>query len=173
MRQTVRDMILSLGVVLGIIGLIMVLTYKPLPDPIREIDIVPSSATALIESDFDILMPTVEGQRATSVRWWPSEASGENKVWHIGAVVTDADGVQQYLQLSQSRATGSDYVAEQTSDGVVTGTREVDGIVWQVYESEKRRSLVTEREGVTIIVGGSGSLDDVVAAAQTLEVITP
>ena len=43
MGQTVSDMVLSLAIVLGVIGAIMLVTWRPTPDPVREIDPLPST----------------------------------------------------------------------------------------------------------------------------------
>lgn len=157
-------MVLSMGLVLAIIGVIMLLTWRPNPDPVREVDIGQALAAAQADASFEPLVPALQDLRATSARWQVTEASEGVRVWHVGYVTPD----EEYLQVSQAEIAGPNYISEQTLDGVAVETVTVDGTDWQIYEAPNRISVVSTADGVTTIVGGSGSVDSVLTAAGSL-----
>ena len=106
MGQTVSDMVLSLAIVLGVIGAIMLVTWRPTPDPVREIDPIPLLAFANSQADFPVLVPQIAGLRATSARWEPTKYSQNDPVWHVGYVTAE----EEYLEITQSAASNEEYV---------------------------------------------------------------
>ena len=174
LRQNVGDMIRSMAVVLAVVGAILLVTWRPQPDPVREVSLEPLVTFAMSQADFPVLV--VEGDaQPTSVRWEPTEASDGQMVWHVGYVTSD----DQYLQLSQSSADSDLYVAEQTLDGVpVTDAADVPPVVqeltsagWVPFETmaeEPRRSLVRIDDGATTILSGTGSWSELVDAVSEM-----
>ena len=154
LRQTVRDMVISLVVVLGLIGLVMVLTIRPQPDPVRVVDPTPALLQARIEADFPVLYPADlgEGWRPTSARWEVTELTSPAPAFHVG-FVTPGDA---YAQIGQSATNNASYVEFQTDDG-----RAIDTMgEWQRFESpDGTRSLVRIEDGVTTAVSGTAGWD--------------
>lgn len=166
LRKTAFDMLRSMAVVLALVFVIVLLAWRPLPDEVKVIDPIPVVDAALLQADFTVLVPEAldEAWRPTSARWEPSDQSGDLPVLHVG-YVTPSD---QYAQISQSREASERYLAEQTSGGAPIGTREVDGTVWQEWESPDRLSLVQIDQGVTTIVSGTGALSELESLAASL-----
>lgn len=165
MAQTVRDMVISLGLVIAVVIGVMLITLRPQPEAIKVVDISSMRAAAAQDAGFAVLAPTaVEGLQATSVRWQPTEASQGVQVWHIGYVL---DG-ETYVQVSQAATADPAYLAEQTAGGRPVGDIQIMGTSWQKRESSKRRSLVLERDGVTTIVSGTASWDRLPTIAAAL-----
>lgn len=154
--QTVADMARSLIVVLVVVGAILLVTWRPAPDPIRTVDPGPALTAARATADFEVLYPAdlPEGWLITSARWDLPEAADPDPAWHLGLV----DPQEKYVQLGQSATTNAAYILEQTNGGspVDGGTGE-----WQRYETttgpdeERTRSMVSVQAGVTIVVGGT------------------
>ena len=164
MRQTVGDMIRSMVVVLAVVAAILIVTWRPKPDPVRTVDITQALVTARSSADFTVEVPSLPDLRATSVRWEPTEDSGEKWVWHLG-YVTPSD---EYLQVSQSRAVGDAFLAEQTAGGRPGESVMIAGEQWQVFTAPERTSVVRIDDGVTTIVSGTDPLDQVMTVAGTL-----
>jgi hypothetical protein len=164
MRQTVGDMIRSMVVVLAVVAAILIVTWRPKPDPVRTVDITQALVVAQSTADFTVEVPAIPDLRLTSARWEPTEASEGIPVWHLG-YVTPAD---QYLQVSQSRAMGESFVAEQTAGGEPGDTVSIAGQEWRVFSAPERTSVVRVNDGVTTIVSGTDALDQVLTAAGTL-----
>jgi hypothetical protein len=168
MRKTVTDMIRSLVVVLVVIGAILLVTWRPQPDPVRVIDPQPTLAIARAQADYPVLAPAGLSQewRPTSARWQPTDGSLPDVAWHLGVVTPD----DQYVQIAQSATTNAGFIPEQTQGG-----RPVDGGVpgWQRYESTSSsgiltRSMVTVVDGVTVIVSGTADWPELEVFAASL-----
>lgn len=153
-----------MGLVLAIIGVIMLLTWTPNPDPVREVDIGQALVAAQADAGFAPLVPAMADLRPTSARWQVTDASDGVRVWHVGYVTPAGE----YLQVTQAQIADPNYIAEQTLEGVVGETVTVDGTDWQIYEAPNRTSVVSTDAGVTTIVGGSGTVDSVLTAAGSL-----
>lgn len=174
LRQNVGDMIRSMLVVLAVVGAILLVTWRPQPDPIREVSLEPLVSFASDQADFPVFVVDTQAQ-PTSVRWESTEASDGELVWHVGYVTSD----QQYLQLSQSLADSPTYVAEQTVDGSrLTDYVDLPSLVQQLTSEgwvplendaqEARRSLLRANDGSTTILSGTGEWSDIGEAARRL-----
>ena len=174
LRQSVGDMIRSMIVVLAVVGAILLVTWRPQPEAIREVSLEPIVTLAANQAEFPIL--TIDGdERPTSVRWEATAASEGAQVWHVGYVTPD----EEYVQISQSSVDTQAFVAEQSAEGVVVvdpsqlpaAVRElmVEGWVPLLGEdAEPRRSLLRASDGSTTILSGSGSWSDLADAAARL-----
>lgn len=165
MKQTVGDMVRSMAVVLAVVAALMLVTWRPDPDPVRVVDTVPITNLAVSRAGFPILIPTLNDLRATSVRWEPTIESGDVPVWHIGYVTPE----DQYLQITQSTVSDPEYLEEQTLQGEITGIVSINGSEWQTYVAENETALVNMDDGITTVVRGTGSQADVMKAVESLE----
>jgi len=149
LRQTVRDMVLSLAVCLAAIGVIMLITWRPAPDPVRVVDPTPLLLQARIEADYPVLYPADldAAWRPTSARWEVTEASMPDAAWHVGFVTPD----EAYAQFGQSASADPDYVASQVGGAQPAG--EWQG--WLRYDSTDQRALVRIDGAVTTVVSGT------------------
>jgi hypothetical protein len=163
--QTVGDMARSLAVVLAVVGVVLLITWRPQPDAVKVVDVDPFFALASDQAAFEPLRvpPALDGYRPTSVRWQATAESSGESVWFVG-YVTPSDG---YLQISQSLASTEDFLLEQTANGLAAGELEIDGVIWDRYESDGRRSLVRQSD-VTTVVSGTESWDAIATAAGFL-----
>ena len=171
MRQTVGDMVRSMAVVLAVVGAILLVTWRPQPDPVREVNVDQILVIANAQADFEVLVPSTPGLRPTSVRWQPTVESAGSMVWQVG-YVTDAD---EFLQVTQSRTENSDFLSVETSRGVPAEVVEIGGLVgslvgseWMEYRSESSTSFVSMNDGVTTIVRGTGPREGIIAGVESL-----
>lgn len=165
LRQTVMDMVFSLIVVFAVVVGLWLLVYRPTTETVRQVDVAGMHALAAQQAGYSVLVPGSDtGLEATSVRWEPTQASGDVPVWHIGYV----QGGDAYLQISQGELTASNFIAEQTANGVPGDVVQIGDAEWTRYETDKRRSLVRQVDGVVTIVSGTGSWDQLTAVAQGL-----
>ncbi len=163
LRQTMGDMVRSMAIVLGVIGVIMLVTWRPQPDAVRVVPIEQQLTLAQMQADFTVLVPVgvTDEWRSTSVRWEPTAASVVAPVWHVG-YVTPSDEYLQFTQVAVGSGAGAvaspdAFIAEQTLGGAPDGTVTIDGEVWERWESSERRSLVLSgAESVTVVSGTGG-----------------
>lgn len=174
LRQTVRDMLLSLLVV----GVLVMLVAQPWnrPEPVvRNVDWRPVGVAFAGQAGFPVLAPTPlpAGWQATSVRIEPT-VDGRT-AWHVGW--TTANG--QYAALEQSDTADVRYVATHTGAGSPTGAAyNAGGRSWQrlVSAGDDTRSLVHARDlsgerTVTYIVTGSAGWPELEQLASSLVVV--
>ena len=167
LRKTVGDMVRSMAVVLAVVFVIVLLAWRPLPEEVKVIDLGPAVALAATQADYPIVAPAglADEWRPTSARWEATAQSGDAPVLHLG-FVSPSD---EYAQVTVSGTASERFLTEQTSGGAPVGTREIDGVVWQEWQSEDRRSLVLIDEGVTTIVSGTADWPEIEELQGSLE----
>lgn len=166
MRQTVRDMLLSMAVVTGVVVLMVLPWNRGNPDPVHVIDATPVVQGARSTESWQVLAPQglPAGWRATSARI--STASDGQDIVHLG-YLTPATA---YVGLEQSATKALTFVSESTVDGKQTGTAEVGGRTWQRYEAPDglHRSLARAADGVTYVVTGTAEWSQLELFARSL-----
>lgn len=171
LRKTIRDMSLSMGIIAGIIFAVILLTWRPQPDPVRALDPQPVALTAASVADFPLLLPAVgEGWRATSARFERTDESDDDPVWFNGWVTPD----DSYVAVVQSPNGTDDFIDEQTITGVpATDAPPTPG--WRALQSPSndQRSLVREADGVTTVVTGSVDWASLIAFRDSLQPVPP
>lgn len=166
MRQTIRDMLISMLVVTGAVVVLVAPWNRGQPDPVRVVD--PSSV--------------IVGARATEP--WPVLAPvGAPSTWRctIARVLTAGDGQDVvhlgYLTpgttsvgLDQSATKETSFVRDQTVDGQPAGSAVIGGVTWQRLETADglRRSYVRQAAGVTYVVSGGASWADLTTFTASL-----
>jgi hypothetical protein len=142
-------MLLSLVVVFAAIAAILLVTWRPTPDPVRVIDPTPTLALARAQADYPVLYPADldAAWRPTSARWEITPASEPDPAWHVGFVTPD----DAYAQIGQSATDDAAYVEEQVGQAQPAG----DWQGWLRYDSTDQRALVRIDGGVTIVVSGT------------------
>ena len=172
LRKTIGDIIRSMGIVAAIIAVVLLITWRPGPDPVREVAAAPVAQQVAAAVDFTLLYPELpEGWRATTARFEPSEQSGDDPVWFNGWVSPQDD----FAAVVQSEAENERFIAEQTLGGVEASdlpsglNPAVKG--WQPYVSSDgtQRSFVLQEDGVTTIVTGTLGWSELADFAATLQ----
>ena len=164
MRQTVGDMVRSLAVVLGVIGLIMLLTWRPSPDPVREVDPQPLFSLASGQANFPVVVPEIEDLRATSVRWEATQYSRDEPVWHVGYVTAE----DEYLEITQSAATNEEFLKNELIGLIAEGEETIANESWLVFEGPDSRALVNVTPEATTVVSGTVTMPELEAAVNSL-----
>lgn len=164
--QTIADMTRSMVVVLVVVGAILLVTWRPQPDPVRAIDPTSTLITARATAGYPVLYPQGLGPGwiPTSARWDLPADAAPDPAWHVGFVTPD----EQYAAIGQSETTNPEYVPTQTLGGAPAGAGPQG---WQRYENtaaETTRSLVTVVDGVTIVVSGTASWEVLLDLADRL-----
>ncbi|MSX13470.1 MAG: DUF4245 family protein, partial [Actinobacteria bacterium] len=152
MRQTVGDMVRSMGLVLALIAVILLVTLRPQPDAVKVVDPTQVLISARALAPFAVEIPQgLAGYQVTSARWQETSASAGDPVLHLGYVTP----ATEYVQFSQSAADNPKFIDEQTAGGILTDQVTLGGQIWQHYESPERRSLVRTVNGVTTVISGT------------------
>ena len=166
LRQTARDMLISMVVVAGAV-LLLVLPWNRGPaDPIKTVDPAPVIAGARATQSWPVLAPTGQPAtwRCTSARI--STASDGQDVVHLGYLTPSTT----YVGLEQSATKETSFVRDQTLVADKTGTRVIGSSTWATYETADgaHRSYVLVQDGATYVVTGSATWDDLTAFTTSL-----
>ncbi|MSV43727.1 MAG: DUF4245 family protein [Actinobacteria bacterium] len=164
LRQTVRDMLLSMLVVTGVVALLVLPWNRGNPDPVRAIDPAPVVQGARTAETWPVLAPRgLSAQwRCTSARI--STASDGEDVVHLGYVTPSA----AYIGVEQSATRAVSFVHEQSLGGLHEGTVEIAGQTWTRLATPDRRSLLRAESGVTYVVTGSAAWPEIEAFTKAL-----
>lgn len=158
--RTVGDMVRSLGLVLGAVAVLLLITFRPQGQQLHVVDYRAQLAQARIGAAFPLVAPAglPAGWRATSA-YFDSPAGGTAGVpgvtsWHVGFVTPE----NQYAGFEQTNGLVVGALQDVLDGPTDTGvTSDVRGVSWQRWTDAagERRALVRTDTGVTVVVDGS------------------
>lgn len=156
--ETARDMVWSLAAVFAVILVILVVTWRPSPDPVRVVDWRPVAQAAQGWS-WPVLVPASEpeGWRATSAR--NERLPDDRRSQYIGWVTAD-DAFVAYAQTDQAGDALTRWRDEVTAQGRPQETwTDTAGRTWQrlVNADGSQRSLIHAEGPATHIVTGTAA----------------
>ncbi|MGI5137317.1 MULTISPECIES: DUF4245 domain-containing protein [unclassified Streptomyces] len=163
-QKTVRDMILSLG----LIGLMAGVIYLFIPHDdhapdLKRVDYRVELLTARRAASYPVAAPEglPDTWKATSVRF----QGDESDAWHLGF----QDPAGQYVAIEQSTQKPSAFIDEASQGAHETkATQEIGGRVWQRYTGGRYDALVLKDKGSTTVVAGTASFAQLAKMAQAL-----
>lgn len=164
-RQTAWDMVRSLALVLVVVAAAVLLLPRP-TEPVRQPVDVPGAAAAAQAAGAPSVVPDVPSD------WTPNaarfDATGPDGVptWHVGYVTAG----ERYAGVEMTSSATPQWLDDVTGGGVEIGEQVVRSARWREYLSDdgRLRSLVRESAGVTTVVTGTASLDELVVLAESL-----
>jgi hypothetical protein len=166
LRQTVRDMLLSMLVVSGAVLVLYAPWNRNPPETVHVVDPAPVVEAARQAQSWPVLAPV--GLPAT---WRPTSsrlelASDGESIVHLGYLSPTDD----YAGLEQSATHELVFISDRTIGGVKGDDVTIGGVVWTRYESPdgKHRSLVRAASGATYVVTGNGEWPEVETFAASL-----
>jgi len=166
LRQTVRDMVISMLVVSGAVVLLVAPWNRSQPDPVRVVDPTSVVEGARAAETWPVLAPTglPSTWRCTNARI--STASDGQDVLHLGYLTPSTTSAA----IDQSATKQLTFVRELTVDAQPVGTAQIDGVTWQKLETSdgKRRAYVREADGATYVVSGGASWTDLTTFTDSL-----
>ncbi|MGW7264173.1 DUF4245 domain-containing protein [Streptomyces sp. NPDC054842] len=163
-KQTVRDMILSLGFIGLVAGFIYI--FVPHDDsqpPVKRVDYTVELSTARRAAAYPVAAP--EGLpaawKATSVRF-----DGEKfDAWHLGYHAPDGE----YVAVEQSTQRPGAFIDDASRGAEETPkTERIGDRTWQRYEGDHYDALVLKEKGSTTVVTGTASFAGLAKMAEAL-----
>lgn len=164
-KQTVRNMVLSLGVSCLAAGVIyLFVPHDDTAPDLKRVDYRVELLTARRAASYPVAGPEglPKSWKATSVRFQGDDFDA----WHLG--FHDPEG--QYVAIEQSVQKPSVFIEDATQDAEETkSTQKIGDQVWRRYEGERYDALVLEGEGVTTVVTGSAPFAQLTKMAEALK----
>jgi hypothetical protein len=167
-RYTFRNMVLSLGIVIGIVVLAVVLLPRPHYNSVKEIDPTQAVLSAQRVARYHVVSPVnlPSSWRATSVK-----LSGPDEHHVVELHIGYYTPAGQYATVEEADAPRVKFIELQTEHGRGAGSITIGSDVWEkAYSANQKQSslLRTTAEGVTIIVTGSAGYDELAVLAASL-----
>jgi hypothetical protein len=165
-KQTVRDMVLSMAAVGGVVAVIYVfIPHDDSLDPVRREDYTVELQTARRAAPYPVAAP--EGLprtwTATSVRYDGASENGAH--WHLGFL----DSERQYVAVEQGDSKASKFIDEVSQGAERTNRSErIGGETWQRYQGGEYDALVLESDQATTVVTGTASWENLTRMAAAL-----
>ncbi|MFJ9628523.1 DUF4245 domain-containing protein [Streptomyces sp. NPDC101175] len=163
-QKTVRDMVLSLGLI--VIAAAIVYVFIPHSDhapDLKRVDYRVELLTARRAAPYPVVAPQglPKTWKATSVRY----DGAAFDTWHLGFSAPDG----QYVQIEQSTQKPADFVDTASQGASATKTTQtIDGRTWTRYTGGRYDALVLADKGSTTVVAGTGSFTQLTEMAQAL-----
>ncbi|MEU9137625.1 DUF4245 domain-containing protein [Streptomyces sp. NPDC048404] len=164
-KQSVRDMILSLGLIGLMAGVIYIfIPHDDSKPDLKRVDYQVELLTARRAASYPVAAPEglPSAWKATSVRYDGSEFDA----WHLGFQAPDG----QYVAVEQSTQRPAVFI-DTASQGArqTKATQRIGDRTWQRYEGDHYDALVLEDKGATTVVTGTGSYGTLVKMAEALK----
>lgn len=164
-KQSVRDMILSLGLIGLMAGVIYIfIPHDDSKPDLKRVDYRVELLTARRAASYPVAAPEglPSAWKATSVRYDGSEFD----TWHLGFQAPDG----QYVAVEQSTQRPAVFI-DTASQGArqTKGTQQIGDRTWRRYEGDHYDALVLEDKGATTVVTGTGSFGTLVKMAEALK----
>lgn len=168
-RETVRDMLLSLAVVMAVVIVIYVFTRPTGDDAVKVVDPGPTVTSAETAADYDLVAPKdlADSWRTTSATFdTEGEVEGATETELRLGYVTPSDEFALYVQ---SDAAYEDVLKEELRNPEQTGTERIAGEEWARYRTRgDETALVHRHPESTLVVTGNASLEELTALAASL-----
>ena len=163
--ETLGDMVRSLGLVLVVVAVILLITWRPKPDEVTPVDPGPALAEARQAAPYDVYAPepAPKGWTPTVARFEPAPPAN---LWTLG-FVTSTD---EYAAVAQTDTSLQALLDELAPNVAPAGQSTVNGQTFQRWASpgESRRALVAAVTGSTLVVGGTADWAELERLAASL-----
>ncbi|MFF3885061.1 DUF4245 domain-containing protein [Streptomyces sp. NPDC001914] len=164
-KQSVRDMILSLGLISLMAGVIYIFIPHDDSEPdLKRVDYQVELLTARRAASYPVAAPEglPSAWKATSVRYDGSEFD----TWHLGFRAPDG----QYVAVEQSTQRPAVFIDSASQGARETKvTQRIGDRTWQRYEGDHYDALVLQGKSSTTVVTGTGSFGTLVKMAEALK----
>jgi len=164
-RQTVRDMVLSIALIMAIVGVVLLFQHRS-GRGVPTIDPSSAYAGARNAASYPVLVPRLPATwRPTSARTQRSEDG--HLTLRVGFLTPRA----QYAGLVESDRPAASLLGQELSPGVrPAGQLTIDGRQWQRLPAPRAgdRAIARTQDGVTYLVTGSAGLAELQTLAGSL-----
>lgn len=143
----------------------------PKAGPVPDFDIAAALKVDARELSFPIRNPRVpDGWKPNSGTRTTVTGAGGGDVSTVGYIT----GSGAFMQLSQSNATEDAMVPALFGNRAATGSNDVDGHTWVIYDQQGSEPLwVADFQQVRILLRGAGTPEDFTALAHGVDAATP
>ncbi|MGN7798318.1 DUF4245 domain-containing protein [Leifsonia sp. 22587] len=159
-RQTINNLVYSLLATLAIVAVIVLIVPRGNPTATKPAVDYTSIAQQAQGSEPDrLLVPKLPSTWSSNSAELRTKTPDKVDSWYIGLITPK----QQYIGITQGFSANDSWVADQVNKSMIKGTRQIDGVTWDVYDNRTSSSdngnvayaLVNRSGDSSIIVFGT------------------
>lgn len=172
-RQTLKNLLLALGASLGVMLVIVLIVPRSNTAIDRDVDVATVAEQAQPAFEHELAVPALpEGWRSNAAEVRNSTADRVT-AWYVG-YLTPGD---EYIGMYQATGANPSWVSTQMARTLPTGSVEVDGVEWTVYDNRDSDAedlgnaeygLVAEAGDQTFVLLGTASPEEFAELAAAL-----
>jgi hypothetical protein len=174
-RKTLRNLLYALLVSVGLVAAIIFLVPRPEESLLEAIDYQEVAASAQASMPVPLASPGLPEDWTSNAAEIRSGATDGVLSWYIGFITP----TKQYVGLTQAVDANPTWLADQVARGLASGTVDLDGVTWTIYDNRDRASssdevgnaeyaLTTESGASTYVVFGSAPPDEIETVAAAI-----
>ncbi len=162
-NQTLKGMIISVAFCIAVF--IPLYLLNPTPDEKAFESTVDLQATAQGASEMagtELFAPELaDDEYANFARWQANTAQGV-PYWEFGVVIEDS----KFVWVRQAVDSNPTWVALITDSALPTGTKEIDGVQWEVRTKDAKTYLISEGKDTTFVLSSDTGEEELVEMAR-------
>lgn len=164
-------MVYSLGAVFLVVAVILGVTWRSHSQTVQPVDYDGAIAQAVEAKVFPVLAPTPlpSGYVPTSARFEAETYGATGDVrWYTGFTTAN----NEFVSLWQSTGPMGKILGAASNHGDCSQTQVIANVEWTKCENPKplARALAIKKDGVTTVVSGTASFDELIAFINSLRV---
>ena len=154
-KQTLINLLLSLAATAGLVLALVLAVPRSDTNLVKPVDYVAVANSAAQSSHRPIIAPLLPGKDwwCNSARWNASSVDGVEN-WYVGFVGPN----NQYLGLTQAFDSNPTWMALKLAQTTRTGSVEVAGVRWDIYESPEKHDPAKTMDYVMVRSVGADQL---------------
>lgn len=172
-RQTVNNLVYSLIATVALVVLIVLVVPRGNPTSTAPaVDYATVAQQAQGSEPDRLLVPQLPSSWKSNSAELRTKTSDNVDAWYIGLLTPKG----QYIGVVQGFGANDSWVADQVNRTHIAGTREIDGVKWDVYDNRSAGSdagnvayaLATTAGRSTVVVYGTAADDEFTTVASSL-----
>ncbi|MGO4536716.1 DUF4245 domain-containing protein [Leifsonia sp. 2MCAF36] len=172
-RQTINNLVYSLLATLALVAVIVLVVPRGNPTATTPPVDYPSIVQQAQGSEPDaLLVPKLPSGWKSNNAELRTKTADKVDSWYIGLITPK----QQFIGITQGFGANDSWVSDQVDKSRIAGTRDIDGVTWDVYDNRKSGSdngnvayaLVTTSGHSTIVVFGTADDTEFRTVASSL-----
>ncbi|MGO4593325.1 DUF4245 domain-containing protein [Leifsonia sp. 2TAF2] len=159
-RQTINNLVFSLLATLALVAVIVLVVPRGNPTSTTPPVDYASIAQQAEGSEPDaLLVPKLPSTWKSNNAELRTKTADNVDSWYVGLITPK----QQFIGMTQGFAANDSWVSQQVNKSMIKGTREIDGVTWDVYDNRTSSAddgnveyaLVTQSGDSSVIVFGT------------------
>ncbi|GAA2236519.1 DUF4245 domain-containing protein [Herbiconiux moechotypicola] len=172
-RKTLRNLLYALLVSVALVGVIVFAVPRPEQSLLEPIDYRSVAVSAQSSMPIPLAVPDLPDTWESNAAELRTSSADQVVSWYVGLITPS----NEYVGLTQAIGSNPSWLSEQVGRGLASGTVELDGVEWTVYDNRAtggtdlgnvEYALTAESGATTYIVFGTASEAEIAEVATAI-----